>query len=123
MDAIDMLKEQHRAVEKLFEKLEDAHGDEKRRLFIELADSLAIHAAIEERHFYPAVRAKRTEDILLESLSEHLAIKRALADLIMMPAKSERFNAKLNVLKEEVQHHVREERSNLFPKVRRILDA
>src|SRR5262245_1440598 len=100
MDAIELLEQQHRDVESLFERL-GSGGRDKQALFNQLADLLAIHAAIEERHFYPAVRARRTEDILLESLSEHLAIKRALADLLMLPAKNERFDAKLAALKQE----------------------
>jgi Hemerythrin HHE cation binding domain len=122
MDAIELLDRQHEDVEALFEALAGGSRDQQ-TLFNELADLLAIHAAIEERHFYPAVRARRTEEILIESLGEHLQIKRALADLLMMGTTSERFAAKLEVLREEVEHHVEEERSDLFPKVRRLCDA
>ena len=76
MSAIDLLESQHREVEELFSQIEAAKDNEKKaELFKELADKLAIHAAIEEHHFYPAVKAKRTEDILLESLEEHVTIK------------------------------------------------
>jgi iron-sulfur cluster repair protein YtfE (RIC family) len=88
-----------------------------------VADALAIHATIEEHHFYPAVRAKRTEDILLEALEEHLAIKRVLSDLLDLEVEDETFDAKLKVLKEEVEHHVEEEEQDLFPKVKKLLDA
>lgn len=122
MDAIDLLKSQHREVEKLFSKIEHAKGPrEKEKLFGVLADSLAGHATIEEHQFYPAVRAKRTEDILLESLEEHLGIKRVLADLLKLDAKDETFDAKITVLKEQVEHHVGEEEKDLFPKVRKLL--
>jgi hemerythrin superfamily protein len=123
MDAINLLKSQHRKVERLFSKIEAAKGaHDKEKLFGELADSLAGHATIEEHQFYPAVRAKRTEDILLESLEEHLGIKRVLADLLKIDAKDETFEAKLTVLKEQVEHHVGEEEKDLFPKVRKLLD-
>ena len=122
MNAIDLLKSQHRNVEKLFSKIERAQGREKQRLFAELADSLAGNAAIEEHQFYPAVRAKRTEDILLESLEEHLGIKRVLADLLKLDAMDETFDAKIAVLKEQVEHHVGEEETDLFPKVEKLLD-
>ena len=57
MSAIDLLESQHREVEKLFQKIEKASkGEDKMRLFEEIADKLAIHAAIEEHHFYPAVK-------------------------------------------------------------------
>jgi hemerythrin superfamily protein len=122
MDAIDMLEAQHREVEETFSKIEEAEGEQKRKLFIQLADSLAIHATIEERHFYPAVKAKRTEEILLESLEEHLAVKRLLSDLLRTDIEDETFDAKLSVLKEQVEHHVGEEEGDLFPKVRKIMD-
>jgi len=124
MSAIDLLESQHREVEKLFADFEKAKGeDRKMKLFQEIADKLAIHAAIEEHHFYPAVKAKRTEDILLESLEEHLAMKRTIADLLKLDAADETFDAKVTVLKEQVEHHVGEEEGDLFPKVEKILSA
>jgi len=122
MDAIEMLEEQHRDVEDLFEELESADAADKQDLFDELADSLAVHALIEEAHFYPAVRAKRTEDILLESLEEHLIVKRLLAELLRLEPRDDTFEAKVAVLKEQVAHHVAEEEDDLFPKVRKVLD-
>ena len=121
MTAIDLLESQHREVEELFEQLEDAEDrDECEQIFIQLADKLATHAKIEETHFYPAVKANRTEEILLESLEEHLAIKRVLADLVEMDLDDETFEAKVKVLQEQVEHHVEEEENDLFPKVKKI---
>ncbi len=124
MSAIDLLESQHREVEKLFTQLEKAKDSERKtRLFEEVADKLAVHAAIEEHHFYPAVKAKRTEDILLEALEEHLGSRRVLADLLKTDADDDTFDAKIKVLQEQVEHHVKEEESDLFPKVRKILSA
>ena len=124
MGAIDLLESQHREVEKLFSALEKATGKEdKTRLFEQIADKLAIHATIEEHQFYPAVKARRTEDILLESLEEHLSIKRVLADLLDTDVEDDTFDAKVKVLKEQVEHHVGEEESDMFPKVKKLLDA
>ncbi len=123
VNAVDMLESQHREVEDLFAKLEKADRDDrKQKLFTQIADKLAVHASIEEQEFYPAVRAKRTEDILLESLEEHLGIKRVLADLIDLDASDETFDAKTKVLQEQVEHHVGEEEDDLFPKVKKIFD-
>ncbi len=122
VNAIDLLEGQHREMEKLFAKLEKADGATKQKTFKEIADKLAIHATIEERDFYPAVKAKRTHDILLESLEEHLGIKRVLADLLAIDTGDETFDAKAKVLKEQVEHHVGEEEDDLFPKVKKILD-
>ena len=124
MDAIELLESQHREVEDLFSQIEDAKGaKEKEQLFEQIADALAMHAAIEEHHFYPAVRAKKTKDILLESLEEHLGIKRVLADLMKVDASDETFDAKIKVLKEQVEHHVEEEESDLFPKANKLLSS
>lgn len=123
MNATDLLESQHREVEDLFEKIASADDDDdKEALFDELADNLAIHAAIEEHQFYPAVMSRRTEDILLESLEEHLAVKRVLADLLDTAVGDPTFNAKMKLLKETVSHHVREEENDLFPKVKNIFD-
>jgi hemerythrin-like domain-containing protein len=123
MDAIDMLVEQHEEVSDLFEQVDAAEQPgAKWVLFEQIADKLAVHATIEERHFYPAVKEKRTEDILLESLEEHLGIKRILADLLALGGPEETFDAKMKFLKETVEHHVEEEHKDLFPKVKKLLD-
>jgi hemerythrin superfamily protein len=123
MNAIDLLKSQHRKVEGLFSKLENAKDSQKKeQYFIEIADSLAIHASIEEHHFYPGVKAKTTEDILLESAEEHLGIKRVLSDLLDVAVDDETFDAKAKVLKDLVEHHVEEEEGDLFPKVAQSVD-
>lgn len=122
MNAVDLLESQHREVEDLFDKIESAEegSDEKAAYFDQLADNLAIHSAIEEHQFYPAVKHRRTEDILLESLEEHLAVKRVLADLLDTAIGDPTFNAKMRLLKETVSHHVKEEESDLFPKVKKL---
>jgi hemerythrin superfamily protein len=123
MNALKMLKQQHREVEKLFKQFQAAKSAEpKRKTFIQIADALAVHATIEEKHFYPSVKEKRTEEILLESVEEHLEIKRAIADLLEMDAGDDEFEAKMKVLQEDVEHHVEEEEGELFPKVERLFD-
>ncbi len=123
MNAIRMLESQHREVEDLFTQIERAKSeDAKDQLFTDIADKLAVHATIEEHRFYPAVKAKRTEDIVLESLEEHVGIKRVIADLLEIDASDGTFDAKIAVLKEQVSHHVQEEESELFPKVRKLFD-
>jgi len=123
MNAIDMLKHQHREVEALFKQLHKAKaGEPRRKLFERIADALAVHAAIEERHFYPAVKERTTEEILLESVEEHLAIKRVMVDLLQTDAGNETFAAKCKVLEDEVSHHVDEEEETLFPRVEQMFD-
>jgi hemerythrin superfamily protein len=123
MDAIEMLVEQHRLVEKLFDRLAEIDDDDGRRAIeaARICDVLAVHCAIEEAHFYPAVRERRTEDMLLESLEEHLQIKRLMADLVEMEPTGGELEAKLRVLEEEIEHHFGEEERELFPRVRKLL--
>jgi hemerythrin superfamily protein len=120
MNAIDLLKMQHREVEKLFKKIETAGPDEKEKLFDELADSLAVHASIEEQHFYPATKDSRTEELLQEAVEEHLSVKRIIADMLEMEPDDAQFDAKVKVLQEQVEHHVEEEETELFPKVQKL---
>lgn len=123
MDAVDLLVRQHREMERAMERvLKEGEGNAA-ALFAEVADHLTTHIASEEEIFYPAVREKRTEDILLESLEEHLSLKRLLADLLELDAADKTFEPKFKVLKEQSEHHHKEEEENLFPKVKRILDG
>ncbi len=123
IDALDLLQSQHEEVESLIEQIESSDDDDERReLFEELADKLAAHSAIEEKLFYPSVMAEDTRDELIESVEEHLAMKRLLADLLELAVDDEHFDAKLSVLKEQIRHHVHdEEEACLFPQVRSML--
>lgn len=123
MNAIDLLETQHRDVDELFARLQKLEGDARKTAFDDLADLLAIHAAIEELHFYPAVKAARSEEIVEHSLEEHVGIKRKLALCMATSVYSDPFLARLLALQKEVQHHVGEERRDLFPKVRRVFDG
>jgi hemerythrin superfamily protein len=124
MDAIDLLRRQHQEMEHAMgEVLDIEDPSQKKARFSEIADQLTVHIASEEQVFYPAVKAARTEDILLESLEEHLSLKRLLADLIDLDPTSQTFDAKFKVLKEQTEHHHREEEENLFPKSQNLLDA
>lgn len=120
-NVLEILTSQHREVDDLLEKIEQGKGDQQ-ALFMELADKLAAHAAAEEKVFYPAVMSEQTSELLHESVEEHLAVKRVLADLITMDIDDEEFDAKLSVLKEQVSHHAHEEEEGkLFPQLRAAL--
>ncbi len=126
MDAITLLKNDHRAVEKLFKRFEQA-GDaayaEKRHVADRICEELSKHAAIEEMLFYPVTRATvdDIDDIVLESLEEHHIVKWVLSEIESMDPTDERFDAKVTVLIENVRHHVEEEETEYFPQVRDAL--
>jgi hemerythrin superfamily protein len=124
MNAIDLLKQQHRLVEKLFaqfEKTSDGSVAKKAELCRKISDELSAHATIEEKIFYPACKDARTEDKLREALEEHLGAKRLIADLIELDAKDPQFEAKVKVLQEQIEHHVKEEEEELFEEVEKLL--
>lgn len=123
IEAVNYLTRQHRTLEKLLEQgMDEENIARKKELFARAGDHLTVHIKSEEEIFYPAVNAARTEDILLESLEEHLSLKRLLADLLELDPSEKTFEPKFKVLKEQTEHHHKEEEENLFPKVRKLLD-
>jgi hemerythrin superfamily protein len=124
MEATDYLTGQHREIERVLgEALETEDASAKRSRFLDIADALILHITSEEQVFYPAVHDAPNEDVLLESLEEHLAIKRLLADLLVLPGDDATFQPKLHVLRELCEHHHRDEEKKLFPEVRAKRDA
>ncbi|WP_334186849.1 hemerythrin domain-containing protein [Noviherbaspirillum sp.] len=122
IDAVELLVSQHRAMEALLKRVaESDNQEEKKTLFAEAGDHLATHIKSEEELFYPAVKAARNEDRLLESLEEHLSLKRLLADLVDMDPEDKTFEAKLQVLTEQAEHHHKEEEEHLFPEVPKLM--
>jgi len=126
MDAIVLLKADHKTVERLFKQFEKAGDDDyagKRRLVDQMIEELSVHAFIEEHIFYPEAReaVPETEDHVLESLEEHHIVKWVLSELQGMDPHEERFDAKVTVLIENVRHHVDEEENEWFPEVRKGL--
>jgi hypothetical protein len=118
MKATDLLRQQHRSVEAMFAKIEAGEPEALK----DLASALAAHMVIEHEFFYPEARLV-DEDEILESFEEHaiaeLALKRALAT----DPDDEMFDARVDVLKELIQHHVEEEEGELFPEVEEALDS
>ena len=118
MKATDLLKKQHREVKALFKKLEGTDNPRMRRqLLNEISRSLEGHTLIEEEIFYPAVRGletRKAEEMILEAYEEHHVVKLVLAELPRVNPEDERFEAKMTVLSELVQHHVEEEEREMF---------
>ena len=126
MDAIALLKADHRTVEDLFDSFEKAR-DEGRKAEIarKICHELIVHSLIEEEIFYPAVRGKVEDDLLDESYVEHDGAKMLIAEILNGSPADEFYDAKVTVLKEEIKHHVREEEKpgeGLFAQARKAAD-
>ena len=134
MDAITLLTRDHREVEQLFkqfEKLTERAQKSMKKIVMKMIRELAIHSAVEEMLFYPAVRTaglkagtragEAASDLVLESLEEHHIVKWTLSELEKMDPEDERYCAKVEVLIESVRHHIEEEEGDLFPKARKLL--
>ncbi len=126
MDAIVLLKEDHKTVEKLFKEFERAGEDahqRKREIADQAIEELTVHTWIEEKIFYPAAReaAPETADHVLESVEEHHVVLWMLSELAGLDPTDERFDAKMTVLMENVRHHVEEEEKDWFPEVRKAM--
>jgi hemerythrin superfamily protein len=120
-DAIALLKEDHRTVEKLFKDFESAKGDgRKEKLARQICLELSIHTKIEEEIFYPACDGKIEEDLLKEAFVEHDSAKLLVAEIEAGNGQTDDFfDAKVQVLSEQIEHHVEEEEKELFPEVRK----
>ena len=125
-DALQLLMTEHREVKAMFQqyqKLADAggKGDERMLLASQICVALALHTQVEEEILYPAAREALTsdEDIVDEAYVEHAGAKTLIAQLKTMTSDQPLFDAKVKVLGEYIDHHVKEEESEFFPKLRR----
>lgn len=119
-DAIAMLKADHVAVSKMFAEYEKSRSIAKKRdLVAEICTALSVHAQIEEEIFYPAVKAKLKDKLLVpEATVEHASLKDLIAQIEGVEPDGEMFDAKVKVLSEYVKHHVKEEQNEMFPKAK-----
>jgi hemerythrin superfamily protein len=120
-EAIALLEADHRAVEKLFAQFEKARDTDRKKLLADkICMELKIHTQIEEEIFYPTSREYlEDEDIVDEAVVEHAAAKELIAEIETMQPGEELYDAKVTVLQEQIEHHVEEEESEYFPKLRK----
>jgi hemerythrin-like domain-containing protein len=119
MKATALLEKQHRKVKAIFNKLEKGRGDAM-ELLTELSNDLAAHMAIEQEIFYPAVK-QLDEDLIREAYEEHALAEVALKRLLATDPEADAFKARVVAAKELIEHHVKEEEEDLFPKVEKKL--
>jgi hemerythrin-like domain-containing protein len=129
VNAIELLKSDHREVKQIFRRFEEA-GERAHQTKKKLADQaigeLEVHTKIEEQIFYPAVQAKakgELEDTVREGWEEHHVVDGIMAELKGLPPEDEQFEAKFKVLTENVEHHIEEEEKELLPKAKKLLGS
>jgi hemerythrin superfamily protein len=124
MNALEILKQDHQKVKRLFQEARQAHDQTRRKdLFDRIDTELEIHAHIEETVFYPAIEEhEELKEMVAEALEEHQEAKTLLDELEELGADNHDFGSKLQQLMEAVEHHVEEEEGEMFPKIREVFD-
>lgn len=124
MDAISLLTEDHKKVKKMFKDFEtlmksEDKEEEKGDLVETICKELTVHMQIEEEIFYPAARAAIDDDLMDEADVEHAGAKDLIAQLQEMDPGDDHYDAKVTVLGENIDHHVKEEEEEMFPKAKK----
>ena len=127
MDALQLLKKDHDKVKKLLADGETTteRGEKTRtELFATIKGELMVHERIEEEIFYPALRDHpRARDIVLEGYEEHHVVDEIMGELEALDVTDESWGAKFKVMKENVEHHIEEEESEMFKQARAVFDT
>ncbi|HET8644562.1 MAG TPA: hemerythrin domain-containing protein, partial [Vicinamibacteria bacterium] len=124
MDAISLLTKDHETVSKLFREHERADEAKKAGLFERIRGELEVHAQIEERIFYPALRRAQGPALAVqvgEAVREHQDVKSLLRSLTGLQAGNLDYDAKFRQIVQNVEHHVQEEEGEMFPQARTLL--
>ncbi len=127
MNPIQLLKNDHREVKKMFRDYEKATDTRKKQEIAEkVFMELEVHAKIEEEIFYPAVREQAKEEtkkVVAEGVEEHHVMDVLIRELRRLDAKQEEFDAKFKVLTENVEHHIEEEETEMLPEAEKTLKS
>ena len=124
MDAIALLKDDHEQAKKLMSELEETTEravKTREQKWTKLLKELTIHENIEEEIFYPALMEHpKAKDIVLEAMEEHHLVDDIIAQLKATPFDDEHWGAKFKVTKENVEHHIEEEETEMFKIARQV---
>lgn len=126
MDGLDLLKADHRRVEKLLGQLDatsEKDVERRRDLFREFADEMQAHEIIEEEILYPALKSHpKAREVVLEGYEEHHVVDTIMSELDDVPFDDETWAAKFSVMKENIEHHIEEEEDEMFEHAAEIFD-
>ena len=123
-DAIDLLKRDHADVKKAFKEFEKAKYKDPnacKQFVASICKAIDMHAKVEEEIFYPAVRERiKDDDLMNEAMVEHKSAKQLIAEIRGLAGDDPMLKANATVLSEYINHHVKEEENEMFPKARRL---
>jgi iron-sulfur cluster repair protein YtfE (RIC family) len=124
-DVTEMLEQDHREAEELFQKIKDTNGAARAGLVTKLADALKLHMQVEEDIVYPAIarQVDDGEEMVKEARTEHEGARKDLADVESLSPNEPGFDGALDLLEAGISHHVEEEEDEVFPKFRESVDA
>lgn len=126
MDVLQLLKEDHDKIKKILTHLESTteRGVKTREEFYtKVRAELQVHEAIEEEILYPALKEHpKAKDLVLEAYEEHNVVDMVIAEIDALPYDDETWGAKLTVMRENVEHHIGEEESEMFEQCRNVFD-
>ena len=126
MNGLDLLKEDHRRVEKLLEQIggtSEADVTKRQDLYRQLADDMQAHEIIEEEILYPALKDHpKAREVVLEGYEEHHVVDSIMSELDDVPFDDETWAAKFSVMKENIEHHIEEEEEDMFETAEEIFD-
>jgi hemerythrin superfamily protein len=128
MDVIQMLKKDHKMVQRLFKEFADLSGNrgaqKKSALVDQICQALTVHAQVEEELVYPAFQEHRAlKELVCEAKEEHQVAKQLISSLEQLQPGDEQYDAKVKVLCEYVSHHVKEEEKEIFPQAQKRLSS
>ena len=124
MNALDLMRNDHKKLKKLLAETLEANGREARAHLLEhVRSELVVHERMEEEVFYPALKTHpRAKDIVLEGYEEHHVADVLLDELLDLPEDTDQWQAKVKVLKENIEHHIEEEEGEMFKAAKKVLD-
>ena len=126
VDAIALLKQDHRKVRGLLSQLERATPSKAKQVMAKVDKEVKIHSQIEEEIFYPAfrdaARSKSDREMFFEAREEHHVVDLVMPEVVENDGNADEFKAKAKVLKELIEHHADEEEKEMFPKARKLMD-
>jgi hemerythrin superfamily protein len=123
MDALDLIKQDHKRLRKLLEETLEAEGSQREQRLDHLRTELVAHERMEEEVLYPRLRdEKKAHERVLEGYEEHHVADVLLDELLDVPPETDLWKAKVKVLKENVEHHMHAEEDQLFKGARAVLD-